>query len=179
MRNHRHRLAAIAVIGMAALATTAATAGEWRRGCRSCFGDGYTEGQTFLVAPTYVYAQPTVTIVPRYVIQPNYIVHRTYVIRPTRVVEEPPQAPCVFECGGYYIVDQGQFGNVGASRYPAFGDRTADLPIFSDGERAYRAYPGYLHSGRRNVPRLKHSGRIGRRDRYCRHAMRSSASTCF
>lgn len=131
------------------------------------------------MAPTYVYARPTVTVVPRYVIQPNYILHRAYVIRPTRVIEEPPQVPCAFECGGYYIVDQGQFGNVALPGYPVFDDRIGDSSILSDDERTYRAYPGYLHSGRRDIFRVKHSGRIARRDRYCRHATRSSVSACF
>jgi hypothetical protein len=123
-------LSAVIGIGSAALFAGTAFAGGW--GCGHC--GVYPQAEITYAPPTYSYAPPTYTIVPHYVVQPNVIVERTYVIPQTQYLREP--APCLFACGGRYVVNQGQYAEPGLVA-PA----------------ALQSYPGYAPS---NYPSYRH-----------------------
>jgi hypothetical protein len=148
-------LSAVIGIGSAALFAGSAFAGGW--GCGHC--GIYPQAPVTYAPPTYSYAPPTYTIVPHVVVQPNYIVERTRVVRPTYYVREP--APCLFACGGRYVVNQGQYaepalvapaalesysGYAPAAVYPRYYHRYA--PVMAPRYYQRHVYPGYV---RRNV----------------------------
>jgi hypothetical protein len=148
-------LSAVIGIGSAALFAGTAFAGDW--GCGRC--GVYAPAPVTYAPPVVSYAPPTYTIVPHYVVQPNYIVERTRVIRPTYYVREA--APCLFACGGRYVVNQGQYAEpallapAALESYPAYAPAAYPryyhryAPVVAPRYYHRHVYPGYV---RRHVP---------------------------
>jgi hypothetical protein len=125
-------LSAVIGIGSAALFAGTAFAGGW--GCGHC--GAYPASRVYYAPPTYSYAPPTYTIIPHYVVQPNYIVERTYVIRQTQYLREA--APCLFACGGRYVVNQGQYAEPAMVAPASFESQPGYAPAVYP--RHYRHY---------------------------------------